>query len=73
MATNWADWPATKRSYELYARYVMPHFDRANVDRTESFAWVSANQSEIVDKRLAAAEQMIAKHEAEQAAKHAAR
>ena len=27
-AHNWAPWAATKRSYELYARYVMPHFSR---------------------------------------------
>ena len=26
LAHNWADWPATKRSYELMARYVMPRF-----------------------------------------------
>jgi limonene 1,2-monooxygenase len=26
LAHNWADWPATKRSYELMARYVHPHF-----------------------------------------------
>ena len=30
-AHNWADWEATKRSYELYARYVMPAFDGSNV------------------------------------------
>ena len=29
-AHNWADFEATKRSYELYARYVMPHFSRLN-------------------------------------------
>ena len=27
-AHNWADFEATKRSYELYARYVMPHFSK---------------------------------------------
>src|SRR3546814_17635834 len=26
LAHNWADWGATKRSYELMARYVVPHF-----------------------------------------------
>src|SRR4029077_6613353 len=26
LAHNWADWPATKRSYELMARFVHPHF-----------------------------------------------
>ncbi len=72
LATNWADWAATRRSYELYARYVMPHFDRANVNRVDSYQWVSANQAEIVDKRVAAANQMIARHAAETAAKAAA-
>ena len=28
LAHNWADWAATKRSYELMARYVHPHFQR---------------------------------------------
>lgn len=73
LATNWADWAATKRSYELYARYVMPHFDRANVNRVDSYHWVSQHQAEIVDKRIAAANQMIARHEAETAAKAEAR
>ncbi len=35
MANNIADWEATKRSYELYARYVMPAFDGSNVARDE--------------------------------------
>ena len=30
LAHNWADWEATKRSYELMARYVHPHFQRAS-------------------------------------------
>jgi len=28
LAQNWADWEATRRSYELMARYVHPHFQR---------------------------------------------
>jgi limonene 1,2-monooxygenase len=28
LAHNWADWPATRKSYELMARYVHPHFQR---------------------------------------------
>jgi limonene 1,2-monooxygenase len=72
LATNWADWEATKRSYELYARYVMPHFDGANANREASYQWVTDHQDELVSKRTSAAEQMTAKHEAEQAAKRAA-
>jgi limonene 1,2-monooxygenase len=67
LATNWADWAATKKSYELYARYVIPHFARANTNREASYRWVTEHQSEIVSKRVAAAEQMVAKHEAERA------
>lgn len=71
LATNWADWEATKKSYELYARYVIPHFDQANVNRAASWEWVTDHQEELVSKRASAAEQMTAKHEAEQAAKRA--
>jgi limonene 1,2-monooxygenase len=39
LAHNWADWPATKRSYELMARYVHPHFQcNANELRDWSYA-----------------------------------
>jgi limonene 1,2-monooxygenase len=67
--TNWADWPALKRSLELYAQYVIPHFSGANENRQASYAWVTKNQDELVTKRVNAAKQMIALHEAEQAAK----
>jgi limonene 1,2-monooxygenase len=67
-AHNWADWEATKRSYELYARYVMPHFDGANAARQASYASVTASQSMLVDKRNAAAQQAFDRHAALQAA-----
>ena len=38
LANNWADWEQTKRSYELMARYVHPHFQRnANSLRVYSY------------------------------------
>ncbi len=38
LANNWADWEATKRSYELMARYVHPHFQRqSNALRVASY------------------------------------
>ena len=64
-AHNWADWEATKRSYELYARYVMPHFSGDNVPRVESFDWCTAHRDELTEKRSAAARAMFDKHEAE--------
>ena len=65
-AHNWADWEATKRSYELYARYVMPHFSRANAPRIVSYQWCGDNRTEFSAKRQAAAKAMFDKHEAEQ-------
>jgi limonene 1,2-monooxygenase len=70
-ANNWAPWAATKRSYELYARYVMPHFSRVNANRYASYEWVTEHQGELVEKRVAAAQQMFDKHAAEQSAKAA--
>ncbi len=67
--TNWADWPATKRSLELYAHHVIPHFSGANTSRMASYDWVTKNQDELVTKRVNAANQMFAKHQAERAAK----
>jgi len=54
-AHNWADFEATKRSYELYARYVMPHFSRANAPRAASYQWCGDNRTEFSAKRNAAA------------------
>jgi limonene 1,2-monooxygenase len=63
--TQWADWPALKRSLELYATHVIPHFSGANANRLASYDWVNANQQELVTKRVNAANQMFAKHQAE--------
>ena len=67
-AHNWADLEATKRSYELYARYVMPHFSRDNRPRAASYQWCGDNRDEFSAKRQAAAKAMFDKHEAEQRA-----
>jgi limonene 1,2-monooxygenase len=69
LAHNWADWEATKKSYELYARYVVPHFRQANRHRVESLDWTTAHNQELSAMREAAAQAMFAKHEAERAAK----
>ena len=33
LAHDWADWEATRRSYELFARYVLPRFEERNAWR----------------------------------------
>jgi limonene 1,2-monooxygenase len=68
--TDFADWPATQRSYELYANYVMPHFADANRARSASFDWVTANQKSFSERRAHAAQSAIDRHAAnEEAAK----
>jgi limonene 1,2-monooxygenase len=69
-ANDWADWAQTSRSYELYARYVLPHFSGVNANRRSSYDWITGIQPELIEKRTNAANQMFAKHEAEQRAKH---
>jgi limonene 1,2-monooxygenase len=44
MAHNWANWEATRRSYELIARYVAPKFQDLNVNREASMEWVRQNK-----------------------------
>jgi len=65
LAHNWANWEATKKSYELYARHVVPHFRKANTHRVESLAWVTEHNQELMQLSTAAAQAMFAKHKAE--------
>ncbi|HYM32669.1 MAG TPA: LLM class flavin-dependent oxidoreductase [Candidatus Cybelea sp.] len=71
LAHNWADWEATKKHYELFARYVMPHFAKANANRKGSFDFVTEHGQEYGGRQREAAMKMFAKHEAEQKAKAA--
>jgi len=73
LAHNWANWEATKKSYELYARHVVPHFRGANQHRAESLDWVTAHNQELLAKSTAAAQAMFAKHKAERDAKETVR
>jgi limonene 1,2-monooxygenase len=71
LAHNWANWEATKKSYELYARYVVPHFRQANRHRVESLEWTTAHNQEIMAMSQAAAQAMFVKHKAEREANRA--
>ena len=52
--TNWMNFEATKRSYELMRRYVMPQFNRANERRRKSFDWAYENRFEFSGANQAA-------------------
>jgi limonene 1,2-monooxygenase len=62
MAHNWADWEATKRSYELIARYVMPRFQQLNVNRQASMDWARRNKKGFTAQSRAAVGARIAAH-----------
>lgn len=64
--TDWADWDQTMKSYELYARYVMPHFSNANVNRTTTYDVMAARADEFKTLRSGAADKAFAQHEASQ-------
>ena len=53
LAHDWANWDNTKASYELYARYVMPHFNRTNEIRITSYEQLVNNSTELMAQRHA--------------------
>lgn len=71
MAHNWADWAETKRSYELFARYVMPRFQQANANREASMNWAATNRPTFIGAMGNAINREIQKHVAEQKEKQA--
>jgi limonene 1,2-monooxygenase len=50
-AHNWAEWEVTKKSYELYARFVMPHFAGTNRNRQHSYAQLESNIDRLESER----------------------
>jgi len=60
-AHDWADWEATKKSYELYIRFVAPHFSNANANRDQSYDEWKAHSQDFSDRSHAAAQATFAK------------
>jgi limonene 1,2-monooxygenase len=63
LAHNWADWEATKRNYELIARYVMPHFQKSNLDRTHSYNYSRDNKDKFQGQAAQAVQSEIERYE----------
>jgi limonene 1,2-monooxygenase len=72
LATNWAPWEATKKSYDMFARYVVPHFQDLNINRSDSIEWVRENKAEFNAKSQAAIGARIAAHIEESGSKNIA-
>jgi limonene 1,2-monooxygenase len=71
LAHDFADWEATKRSYELFARYVLPRFEERNQWREQSMGWLRENRVEFSTKRGDASAKAVEKHFAEEKGKAA--
>jgi limonene 1,2-monooxygenase len=56
-AHEWADREATWRSFELFARWVMPRFQESLTMPQQSRDWVSANRETILAPNIAALKQ----------------
>jgi limonene 1,2-monooxygenase len=61
-AHNWADWEQTKRSYEMFARFVMPQVDDMIDNRAVSEAECRANRPELAGQIGAAIQDRIQRH-----------
>jgi limonene 1,2-monooxygenase len=68
MAHNWANWAATKQSYELFARYVAPKFQSLNVGREASMEWVKENKDDFTAQARVAVGARILQHAQEKGA-----
>ncbi|HEY5106398.1 MAG TPA: LLM class flavin-dependent oxidoreductase [Caulobacteraceae bacterium] len=68
MAHNWAPFAQTKRSYELFARYVAPRFQQLNDNREASMEWVRANKTEFTAQARMAVGARILQHAQEKGA-----
>ncbi len=62
LAHNWANWEATKRSWELVARYVMPKFQDLNLNRDQSLQWAHDNRENFIGQSMAAVGSRIAQY-----------
>jgi limonene 1,2-monooxygenase len=69
MAHNWAPFAATKESYELFLRHVLPRFNESSSARVASLDWVDAHGNELINAAASAAMEVFQKHAAEQAEK----
>ena len=69
LAHEWADPEATKRSYELIARHVMPQFQGQGSSTLEAKARARAARPELAQQSIAAVELMTKKYQEELAAK----
>ena len=65
LAHNWANPQATKKSYELFARHVMPHFQGQVSSTVQAAERAREARPDLAEKQMAAVEQATEAYEAE--------
>ena len=63
LAHNWADWEATKRHYELMARFVHPHFQQSRELLRGSYDFATSHHVDFTGQAAAAIQRAIDRHE----------
>lgn len=71
LAHNAADFDATKKSYELFARHVAPVFQHSNANRGPSLEWSAENADRFMTSYIGGIQKAIKDHEEETAQKPA--
>lgn len=69
LAHNWANWEATRKSYELWQRHVTPVINNVNANRIDSYEDVREHGAKYMGAAVNAAMATLQKHQAEEAAK----
>ena len=69
LAHEWANPEATKRSYELIAQRVFPEFQGHAAATRDAKERARAGREPLAERNMKAVEEMVAKHQAELAAK----
>ena len=72
LAQNWGDWEATKRHYELMARFVHPKFQQSRELLQGSYDYATSRHVDFTGKAAAAIQKAIDQHAARQGKKEAA-
>jgi len=67
LAHNWANNAATKKSFELFAREVMPHFQSSGSDLQGAADRAQASRAELAEKQLQAVAEATERYEKETA------
>ncbi|MFQ5698020.1 MAG: LLM class flavin-dependent oxidoreductase [Myxococcota bacterium] len=65
IAHEWANRQATLESYELFARYVIPHFQGTNRLRQKSLDWARDNRETFIGAAMQGVMEAVQKHAAE--------